>query len=157
MKNRKLTYILIPLVCGIWGWLIYNFFGMITDSEKIIAINPGEISKDSIVFTTKKINSKLEIVKRDPFLNIYYKKDQTKRKVPRLAKVSQPEIIQWPSIQYLGKVEGSESGNNIFLVEIFGQQKLMEIGENYHDVLLIKGNEKKIVLKFEGSYKTFSK
>lgn len=155
MKNKKLLYILIPAVIGVWGAIIYKVVvGMGGNEDNSIQkIEMAEIHSTEVFNDTFSINPTY----RDPFSGKQVKKivfssgQQTVKKV-----VAQPVIANWPSITYGGIVKNQKSNKQLVLVSINGQSTMLKIGESYSNVELLKVFKDSIEVKF-GKEKKFIK
>jgi len=149
MKSKKNIYILLPVVLGIWGLLIYRFFSF---------ASPDILPETNTNYTLRPISLKpkdtvrIDVNYRDPFLGKVYGPATAKTKpvgslkAPRPAKAE----IQWPSIVYKGIVSDVKDKKKVFMVLINGRTFLMREKEVQEDVTLIKGNNSEITVKHKG-------
>ncbi|MCL6220598.1 hypothetical protein [Zunongwangia pacifica] len=154
MKNKKLTYILIPLVLIIWGYLIYKIVSGLTggDNEIIVPKNQSLLALPDTLGSEPKEIFVLKEVARDPFLNIVY----TKPVMSRIKKRFQKKI-NWPEIRYLGLVSNESDKKSVGLIEIEGNNFFFEKGDSNQDITLIKIDKNQVVLVYKGGRKVYSK
>ena len=149
MKNKKNIYILLPVVLGIWGLLIYKFFSY-TNPD----IPSGTVSN----YTVKPLNLKprdtirIDVNYRDPFLGKMYEPAKAKVKTGGSRKPSVPAKpeIPWPSIIYKGIVSDAKDKRKVFMLLINGRTFLMREKEVQEEVTLIRGNYAEITVKHKG-------
>lgn len=137
MKNKKLTYALIPLVILIWGAIGYQLYNGVGSSVEnnasdftISTIEPIDLVEE---------DWQLDLNYTDPFLNNSVSWGRTYQALDREPTIITPketaskpkeEPIIWPSIIYKGYVK-----NQVF-VEINGQSQLMKEKDQYNGVAL---------------------
>ena len=164
MKNKKLTYILLPLVIIVWGLVIYRiFFEGKTKPENISAV-----AKPVIKESSKEEKSKYKLIAnyRDPFLSSikqsFVKTENNKEKEEnnrssnlrrRRTNISR---TRWPEISYGGFIEGDKDQKIIILLSIKNRDYLVQEGDTvdqifikafYNDSLIVVYNEEEKTLK----------
>lgn len=157
MKNKKLIYLLLPLVILIWGTVFYKIFFSTAPGEEWEeeAINPQKNSTAAPVDTFSIIAGY-----RDPFLGNTVYSENTIREIPKPKIRPEPKIEQavpWPSIVYGGMIKNQQSTRQLALVKINGKENILKAGEMigtielakiYKDSIEVKmGMEKKVVKK----------
>ena len=154
MKNKKLTYILIPLVLIIWGYLIYKIVSGLTGGDNEIIVPKSQLLlavPDTLGSEPKEIFV-LKEVARDPFLNTVYKK-RIENKTKKIVR----KKVSWPEIRYLGLVSNESDKKSIGLIEIEGNNFFFEKGDSNQDITLIKIDKNQVVLVYMGGRKVYSK
>jgi len=147
MKNKKNIYILLPIVLGIWGMVIYRLFSFGNPDTNI----PASTSN----FTFKPIDIKardtfsIDVNYRDPFLGKIYSKDSQKKNTSHVSKVKKDTLI-WPNIVYKGLVSDSKEKKKVFLVSINGQTYFMNEKTTEQEVTLKKGDRNTIEVLYKG-------
>lgn len=147
MKNKKNIYILLPIVLGIWGMVIYRLFSFSNPDTNI----PATASN----FTFKPIEVKardtfsIDVNYRDPFLGKMYSNDVQKKNTSHVPKVKKDTLI-WPNIIYKGLVSDSKEKKKVFLVSINGQTYFMNEKTTEQEVTLKKGNRNTIEVLYKG-------
>ncbi len=160
MKNKKLTYILIPLVIGVWGAIIYRIFNTIGGDGNTPIIAPSAMKieqEEGFMIDT----FALKLNYRDPFLgktiairsenNTEFVK-QINSSIPKSLTVT-PSVI-WPSITYGGLIKNKNSDKQFGFVQINGQVNIMKVGDVINEVTLTKILKDSIEVKF-GKQKRF--
>lgn len=155
MKNKKLTYILLPLSILIWAFVIFQFF------EKKEAPNAPERTfkevktvHDSIAF------QELVIDYPDPFLkhsikHVIHNKEnrQVKRIKPNVKKEKVlNEIITWPKIEYGGTINNSKA-----LLKINNRLMITAVNDTLMNVIVKQISQDSIFLEFKKKNKSFGK
>jgi hypothetical protein len=133
-------------VIGIWGTIAYKV---------INGINPEmpetNIESQLTSFTPKPIQEKdtfsIEPVERDPFLGTLIKKKAVISSSNKPSKTK--EELPLPQIVYRGIIKEQKSSNQIFAVDINGNQYLLKKGQEINGVKLINGNSKEITISFD--------
>jgi hypothetical protein len=157
MKNKKGIYILLPLVLGIWGTVLYQFFSFGDQEEQI-----NTASFDSVNLSPLKKfaadTSEIDVNFRDPFLGGSYQPASTNntsnvrpvktvKKVKPQVKVKEPLV--WPDIKYKGIVSDTKNKNKVFMLVINGRTFLMKIGSTENEVTLVDGDRETIDVKYK--------
>lgn len=148
MKNKKNIYILLPLVLIVWGIIGYKVFSAInptadlqTSPTNLVNFKPKTIENEA-TYT-------LNLNYRDPFLE---KRSPIKKiKTTRKTSNKQPNItIPFPPIIYNGLIEPKEkSRKTLYLVSIYNNQHFLSVGTKKDGVILVKGSNKSITVKFQ--------
>lgn len=161
MKNKKSIYLLLPIVLGIWGMVLYQFFS-ITNPEKPVSkhdflqldLKPLKIAENDSSFL-------IEVNYRDPFLG--NNSDLNTEEEDFEPEVEEPiieapiiEPLVWPKLIYKGMVSDTKDKKKVFIVEINGRSLMMKLGAIEHEVVLQSGNRKTISVGFKGELKTLS-
>ena len=159
MKNKKMSYILIPLVAIIWGlifWKIYNHFTNKDDvSMKTYAIQP-----------TKVLNSNSDTIHlllnyRDPFLSYTYRpgsliSSDMSEKRNDFNQATVKTEINWPNIKYGGMIWNNKAKSKTGLLTYNSRNLLVKEGQLieaykisklYGDSVTIEYNKVKKVFK----------
>lgn len=159
MKNKKLTYFLLPLVILIWGTVFYKLFYTTFQEEEWtneIVNLPKNIAATSVADTFSIIANY-----RDPFLgNVISRENSEKNLSQQKPIMSQPKVepvVQWPNIVYGGTIKNQQSAKQLALVKINGKENILKAGEKigvvelmkiYKDSIEVKmGKDKKVVRK----------
>ena len=164
MKNKKVTYILLPLVIIVWGLVIYRiFFEGKTKPENISAVAKPLIKESS---KEEKSTYKLIANYRDPFLsNIKQsvvetenikEKEENNRSANLRRRRTNISRTRWPEISYGGFIEGNKDQKITILLSIKNRDYLVQEGDTidkifikafYGDSLLVVYNEEEKILK----------
>ncbi|MCF6347007.1 MAG: hypothetical protein L3J20_01745 [Flavobacteriaceae bacterium] len=154
MKNKKNTYILLTAVLLVWSILGYRIFSTVNPNKEkrqtVIASNSfkPQLVKESETFT---INTDY----RDPFLDKLSKKKVVKaKKVIRTTRKT-PKT-PFPAIIYKGLVSSKRKQQQVFLINIDGQQYFFKKNNTHKEVKLLRGSNKQVVLRFQGQQQSFS-
>lgn len=139
---------LLILVITVWGTVGYQIINGLNPPV------PEAITNLSSVNTNFRVQSKIDTFSikkqdRDPFLGIVYTKPVVKNHKHK------QKPIEWKPITFKGFVEGETSKQNIFIVGINSNERLMKIGQSIDGITLVNGNKDKVVLKYKGQNKTF--
>lgn len=154
MKKKNKTTLLLALVLGIWGVIIYQFIGAFNPpSETITAPTAQEI------FIPKKVQEReffaLALDYRDPFLGTAVAPKKSKAK-PKVTKTVKKEVPR-KSIQFTGFIQQQNSAQQIFFVTVEGQQQMMKINDTFQEVKLVKGNANSIRVRYQGKTETIAR
>lgn len=151
MKNKRAIYILLPVVLGIWGLVIYEFvsFG---SAEAIVPESPShwDIQPHTYKEPQKII---IETNYRDPFLGTLHVAaapvtQPKKQKKPKKVKTT-PELV-WPAIQYKGVLSDVKEKKKTFLLIINGKNYFMSIGDTADGIFLKSGDKESVYVKYQG-------
>lgn len=158
-KNKKINYLLIPAVAGIWGIIIYKvFFSMASDGYEFVNKSGGVTGESVELPEQRKYRLKLNYT--DPFT--------------KGAAIAEPEYgddrgdnyygyntdvvvnnsnIQWPEIKYYGL--SSNKKKRVGWISISGKSLLVRNGDVCNDVVVKRIMGDSVLLKYKGEYKTF--
>lgn len=163
MKNKKLSWILLPGVLAIWaaiGWQVYA--AMKSDD---LAVN--EQALEQIAPTTKSVvpdTFKLLLDYRDPFLYDVVRKppptnSQSNNAAPAAKKTlpPPPPAATWPTLSYAGLVRHSGSERSVGFLSVNGNSHFVKTGDAVEglrvgkvwkdSVEMVMGKETRIVRK----------
>jgi len=156
-KNKRINYLLIPLVILIWGIIIYKIFF----TNKSYSTNQSQIilSQKNKIKPLANRTYKLTLNYLDPFLkgevdtevidevndnNYYgYNTDQ----------LTGNNYIQWPAVKYFGLSQNNKS--KVGWLNIDGKSILVHNGDEHNNVYVKKIMGDSILLQFKGEFKTF--
>ena len=149
MKTKKKTYSLLVIVIGVWGYIGYQI---------IDALNPSipeykqakPMFKDNYEYESKIDTFSIQKVARDPFLGtMHTPKSENRQEVQKA-----PKTV-WKPIEYLGLIANKNDKDKVFIVSISKQQVLLKQGKTHDSIKLVRGDAKKITLRYKGKNKTF--
>lgn len=152
MKNKKLTYVLLPMVLLIWGAILYRIVNVVGDNEGVIS--PSSVQHQPMQPIVQDTFALL-LSYRDPFLG---KMPATKTPgntgpKPIVPVVVTPEKpIVWPAISYGGRIKSEEGNRQLVFVQINGQANIMKIGDMINEITLNSVSKDSIEVQF-GKYK----
>jgi hypothetical protein len=157
MKNKKLTYILIPLVLVVWGLILYRIFEAAGTGDNTAAPVLVKTEKEAYNdFSIPKDTGKLALNYRDPF-GLTPLKDTTgshSKGIPvKVGVVSAKPAANWSFITYLGYVRNPVSKKIVALVTINGQNVTLGEGETKSQVRLLKNLRDSIKISYQGKTK----
>lgn len=156
MKNKKLTYILILLVLGVWGLILYRIFDAAGSSGTPVPVVVKSEKEAFNDFSIPKDTGKLLLNYRDPF-GLTRLKDTTvshpKAMSGKLAVVVAKPAVNWSFISYLGYVRNPASKRMVALVTINGQNATLAEGETKSQVKLLKNLRDSIKISYRGKTK----
>lgn len=164
MKNKKLTYILLPAVIVVWILVIVNlikgFKKPDIDSDDIVM--PRYINKSDSVETVYRLNLKYS----DPFLkdriavtkptsSVSIEKKINSRVNTRLSERNRrPKRVVWPEIIYFGLVESEKV---MGLIQVNGKKHIAESGDEIAEITVSKVYPDSVFMEYEKELKTFIK
>ncbi len=154
MKNKKNIYILLTAVLLVWGILGYRIFSTVNPSNKKLqtaivsnSFKPQQLQESETFI----INTDY----RDPFLGTFSKKKKVKvKKIIRTTRKT-PKT-PFPVIIYKGLVSAKGKQQQVFLINIAGQQYFFKKNNTYKEVKLLRGSNKQVVLRFQGQQQAFA-
>jgi hypothetical protein len=161
MKNKKMTYLLLIVVLGIWGIIFYKIYMSIKSSDKLTVRDYSMLNKnDSNLY---KIDT-FSIVNnyRDPFITSKMATYENKSKVghhmvAQKPIVSQNAQIKWPTIAYNGMIKSKKSSQQLVLVKINGTSDFMTKGSSFSGVQLLRVYKDSIEVGYSGEKKSIRK
>lgn len=165
MKNKKLLFILVPVVVVVWGIIFYRIFNQIIKKNQVFVpqININELPIDEI----KKDTFTIVANYRDPFLGSsvnYSQPENDNKKIEKKKQKTEPSItgrtnrrVRWPEIEYSGSIYNKDSKQSIAVMKIDNNGFLMYLNETNSGVTLLKIYEDSIRVSFEDDIKTILK
>lgn len=178
MKNKRLSYVLLPLVLLVWGLIAQRIWFATTEAE------PEEESAPVLPAagpTTAQRRPTLLLSYDDPFrplVGMGRSPAPLGGAVMREAVVSSPVSIVsaatslnlplappaapappvvWPQVKYLGLIVNSGANNQVVLLAIDNQELLVKAGQSSHGVRLISAFRDSVQLSFSKQKKSFSR
>ncbi len=161
--KKTINIVLITVVLGLWGTLIYKTVNQYFFSKKV-EIDKNQFGEKFNMSQIYKDTFNLEDINRDPFLNkqneastiTVSKPIKNYSKSPKPIPIIKPkEIVNWPSIFYYGYIKSKFKTEELILVKI--NNKLYKLRKNddvdglsvkkfYNDSIEVNYNkEKKII------------
>jgi hypothetical protein len=165
MRNKAMTYILLSLVVGLWGYIIYKIFAAVSDedqgpktSKKNFAQNVSDLS-----FYKQKKTTALLLNYPDPML-----KNLDGISTPVNSPIQAPlDYVAAPvqdyqpepqvNVQYIGFIENLNDKKPTAIVMITDRQYMMNVGDQQNEVKLMAIQQDHILIKVNGKNKTISK
>lgn len=165
MKNRKLVYILVPLLLAIWGTIVYRLLNVVTnkdisnkpDTGQLMAGNKTSACVDTFTLTLNY---------PDPFFVKMIKRvaigsEQSLLKVikPEKKVVATPQAATfvWPTIIYGGLVKNQKLNKLLALIQINGSATIMQTGDIAQELKLLKVTNDSIEIAFHTEKRVFRK
>lgn len=135
MKSRGMTYLLLAVVLGVWGVVLWKVFFTRRDAaivSPVATVHP--VNRNAAIIDTLRLDY------RDPFLEIPpqtvppLSERATVRSILKQADRSEPEA---PTFSYLGVIRKSDKLHFLFTVE--GSQVMIRPGESIGEYRLCGG------------------
>jgi hypothetical protein len=171
MKNKKLKYVLIPVVIVVWGLVFYKVFNYANDDIVLPSIS-NQLSKSATVESQKDTFS-LSLQYQDPFLkkNRIIRKESTEAQELNTNQANTPLTIRHSrrrrtkptpkqklsEISYGGEIINANTKNVTAVIKINGKNKLLSKGDIVGDVEILKVYTDSIILKDQGVDRTIKK
>lgn len=157
MKNKKLTFVLIPLVLALWGTILYRIFHVVNgdkDSDRITENAIVESAGSALLPDTFSIHPDY----RDPFgakrINkVVFSENKVSAASRNTIIKNEPlrtaiSITPWPTLTYSGLIKNQKSNVQLAMVQINGQASIMKTGDIISGVELLKIVRDSIEVKF---------
>jgi hypothetical protein len=159
MKNKKLIYILIPLVLLIWGLIVFRIIKQINRSQKP-AIDNTSYSKNNNQ-GPETDSSSLILHYRDPFLHGITRKISDSggsynlfSNNSNLTTVTKAPV-NFPNTRYSGLVINSKNKLKLGLLKIENKDFLVQEGELVSGEKIIRLHADSVIISFKKIKKTF--
>ena len=155
MKNKKMVYILMPVVLLIWGYIGFKIFNYGEDEMDVEPIRIDQIITDQ---EEKQTSKTLALNYADPFLKGIRNtsRKQSNREVSRKPKkVSTP--VNWGDITYNGFIKNQKNAKKIALLNVNGKQSLAAKGDRVQQVSVVLIQQDSVLLEKESNRKWFRK
>ncbi len=165
MKKKNVTYLLLVLVAGIWGYLFYKFFSDL-NPEKAVEVNTNPIQFAKIEETKDTVYVLMANYK-DPFLGTAFSNSSLstiKRKltVPKISKLNIPIIttvsaIVWPDVKYLGLISHQANAKHMGIININNKEYTVTEGMIIEEFKILKLTKSNITLVYKGVEKVIGR
>ena len=142
MKNKKLIYILLPLVIGIWITIIIKIFSFSNGSQNPINNNIINLQDTQV---KQEVDTFIIIADYpDPFFrhgkniksNINPIAQDIKKKQKIEGEREKVKSVKWPQIDYGGLVNNNSKNQNIGFLKINNKDFLMKQGDTIEGIIL---------------------
>jgi hypothetical protein len=161
MTKKKINIVLFILVIGVWGAILYNVVNRYFIKDEIKINSENSISSSSIKLIRKDTFA-MEVLNRDPFLDIEYKEKKTIVKnssynngnIKKVVKSTIPQII--PKIYYYGYIT-TESNQSTALLKIDNKKVKLVLNQEHDGVKLMKMYRDSVVIAFNKEHKVIVK
>jgi len=166
MKNKKLTYILFPVVIIVWGLIVYRLFfeGKVTPENIKQTVKPVK----NKIETSEKETYKLIANYRDPFLSskgtkstvgiIENQKSQAKSNTKSNLRRRRTSVsrTRWPEVKYSGFIEGSKAKHTI-LLEVKSKNYLAYVGDTIDQIFIKEFYGDSLLVVYKNEEKSLKK
>ncbi len=166
MKNKKFTYVLIPVVLIVWGMIIYRLFNG-TNSGLAINKNENKLFEKNVNETMADTFS-IRGNYKDPFLSKRSQRNQIqettiKQPTTNETKKLKPEaknnksLVTWPNVVFSGLIKNQKSNKQLALLQIDGKADIMQVGDTKSNIKLLKTSHDSIEISFNAEHKVIRK
>lgn len=159
MKNKKLIYILIPLVLLIWGLIVIRIIKQIHHSQKP-AMENASYSKNNNPGPVAD-SSALILKYRDPFLHGFIRKSSDSGRSDNLFSNNSnlttvtKAPVSFPNTGYSGLVINSKNKQKLGLLKIDNKDFLVQEGDLVSGEKIIRLHADSVIISFKKTKKTF--
>lgn len=159
VKNKRVTYLLICVVCLVWGIIIYRLFFLDRGGdEETVFLKAKTVHEPYDQYTVKKDTFKLALNYRDPFPG----KAITPAEPPKAdlsvhtdfkpVKPVIPPVI-WPAIKYTGYITNPKTKKMVAILTVNGKERMTAEGESLEGIKLLKNKKDSILVSWMGKQK----
>lgn len=156
MKNKKVTYLLIAVVAGVWGLILYRLFNAVGQGDDLPPVTTvHQVKEQYNDFSLVKDTATLKLNYRDPF-GLSKPKDTTSKPVVvhlKPVKAIVTPTINWSFISYAGYVRNPVSKKLVTLLLINGKNVTLSEGETREQVKLLRNLRDSIKISYQGKTK----
>lgn len=162
--KKRINIILLTLVLGLWGTVIYKYVSQYFTKKDSFINNQNEVSINSSKIKEKDTFS-LNPLNRDPFLNkSYYSENKpvVYKKTISTPKTNVKPIINnipkapFPNINYLGYIKSKEKKYELALLKINGKFQRLKINQELDNLKLLSITKDSVRIKYFNDEKSFS-
>jgi Tfp pilus assembly protein PilP len=151
-----MTYILLPAVILIWGFIFYKIFFAVKGDDEISPAKEFAIHQQgSNSLDTFSIAADY----RDPFVVKHVSVTSSQPKTAAQPAVKKPEPLAakpWPQVGYTGMIRSHKTNVPIAMLQLNGQTYTVKAGEAFEEIQVIRILRDSVELKF-GKEKRFIK
>jgi hypothetical protein len=162
MKNKKLLYVLLPAVIGIWALIFYRVFAAVKPGNDTDSVTVTNIGKDNEAL----ISDTFQLIAdyRDPFLGTLIDDKPVRSNGPVVITEAKPVIPKpypvqapWPSVSYSGMIRNQHSSVQLAMLQVNGQSYTVRSGEIIEGIQILKVFRDSIEVSMGKERKTFKK
>ncbi len=146
MKNKKLRWLLIPLVIILWALIAYQIYkGVKGEAQVIIKPKPRLVAEIDVQDTLQYV---LNLDYPDPFLKNRKRQYQPSTSVgsttpqstakPKVKVTVELKPLRWPDLNYKGQLEKKGDNTPMCIIEINKSLIFMRKGEDHDGIKLLK-------------------
>ena len=183
MKNKRLVYLLLPLVLVVWGLIAQRIWSAATDSAPdsptvtggnapVATRTAGRNQRPALLLTYADPFKPL-LTAKTPGLTTAVPQQNSARTtamafapVPFARRNTQPLTpttslpvatlpVVWPQVKYLGLIKSTKENNQIALLSIDNQESIIKVGQSNQGVQLVKLFRDSVQLSFNKQKKSF--
>lgn len=131
MKNKKVTYLLILAVAGLWALIFHRIYAATKDEDDRVVDIP--IKKQQLFNQLNHQNDQWEFAMdyRNPFsVNVISMKEEVTNavKANQASTMIPKPFVRWPEVDYLGWI-GGDSKVKLALLNIGGKEMMLAEGQ----------------------------
>ncbi len=158
-KNKKLTYLLICAVAGVWGIIIYRVLFNEADAAYEPAFKSAKVAQEPYdQYLVKNDTFKLALNYRDPFLGgISHVSENvepvTATPVNFNPPPPPPPPIDWSIIKYSGYVVNPATKKLVAILVVNGREQMTAEGQTFEGVKLLQNRKDSILVSWQGKKK----
>ena len=159
-----MTYVLLTLVVGIWGYVIYTIFAKVGDHDVApIRAAYKPVAADNLGYYRWKDSLPFDTIYSSPFL-VSAVVEQPQEATPTMAD-PYPPVEQYDpmafapamDIQYLGFIENEQQKHRVAIVQINGKQYYLRPKQSVEGVTLLQVSANNIKVKTDYQTLTINK
>ena len=157
MRDKRINYILIPVVLSVWGIIFYKIFASLNGSNRVAVINYDRKTGNQV---QEDQSFKLMVNYRDPFLGKSFESPSNQRpKVSDAGSKITPEKkapeSKWPTINFLGTIKKQKE--TFAIMKIQNKTFTMKKGEEIENVKMLMIMKDSVQIQYQGTTKIIGK
>ncbi|MGQ7855238.1 hypothetical protein ACUN24_13470 [Pedobacter sp. WC2501] len=160
MKSKKMTYLLICCVAGVWGIIFYRVFAGMTAED---TVQPNSRTTREPFFNMvdhAKDNVILEMGYNDPFALGGSEPEQVKvstnvQALPPMPVPIKPQV-NWSGIIYSGQIYNRIEKRHVAIISVNGKEVMLSEGERANGLKFIKRIGDSIKVEYQNATKYLS-
>lgn len=158
VKNKKVVYLLICAVAGVWGVIVYQLFLKDAGEDYVLQNAVGKQKHEPFdQYLAKPDTFKLALQYRDPFLGEggakVVENPGPVNPIPMVRPAVITPPINWGSIRYMGRFVNSGSKKTVVIISLNGKEHMIENGVVFEGVKLLKITPDSILVSWQGKQK----
>lgn len=151
MKNKKLSWFLLPAVLAIWGMIGWKVYAAINGEDENFT---SESQQAKLTVDTSAVPEEYTLLLdyRDPFFETKPKPKSNSSTVKKADQVVPKNVVQsgvqWPAVSYGGLVRQTQSGKTVGFLIVNGTSHFVSAGEVVGDLSVTKMWGDSVEVKF---------
>lgn len=158
MKNKKLIYVLLPLVLVIWGVILFRVLSAVGGKDDFAPIQRAP--NIALSETLDSVDYQLKLDYPDPFLKRVSRSrgpvaannpngGSSKKRNGKVVKTVKKLPLKWPKVDYMGIIRNKNEETPLCLIQVDGKPHFLRLNEEIEELKLLAAYQDSIKFRFK--------